>query len=229
MISSRAALRMYIRNAYRMSSTVYPSKQEALFVHIPLKAVTNLDLERFKVEETVYKGMQGVVFTLDIPATTTTYFPRTYMNAIAQFQEQNIDTKTTIYRNLAFTDLRKAFTAQTHKEIAQSSGKGYGDWVVIELSSDQQKFFHPASNYIIGDTTAWLCFLNHSKAKTSRVIAKEFNDTMIYALASTYFLASEDARQVADILWEEAYPMQTSLKDEAQQFINDYQEAHGGF
>lgn len=229
MISSRASLRMYIRNNYKVACTVYPSKQEALFVHIPIKAVTELDIERFKVIEAVYKGLSGVVFTLDIPSTTITYLPRTYINAITQLQEQNIVAKTTMYRNLAFTDLRKAFPAQTGTEVMNSNGQGYGDWAVLELPLDQHKFFHPASNYIIGDSTAWLCFLNHSKSKTSRVIAKEFNDTLIYALASAYFVAPEDSRQLADTIWEQAYPMQTTLKEEAQRFINEYQEAHGEF
>ena len=224
MITSRKALRLYIAKTYSSTSTVYPAKTEALFAALDIAKIHELDLLRFAVKSTTYKHMQGVVFYLSTPASSVTYLPRTFGNCLAELALKDINPIPKPYKNCSFVDLTKNFP-----HVKSSNGKGYGDWFVIELPLAESAYFHPDANYIIGDSAAWLCFMNRSKAYNSRIVAKEHNDMLLYVLASAYFNADEEVRKFSDNLWESEYPMQGSLQDEAQHIIDEWNEAHGGF
>lgn len=223
-ITSRAALRQYIRLTYGIKSTVYNPygwEQTSLFVAMPLARVHPLDLERFQCIESTWKTQRGVIFNLDLTNSSLKYYPRTFAN----FMLETGSIASQSFANLSFNELQQTFTIATHNTIVTAQGKQvFGDWTVVEISLDKVKYIHPEAFAIIGDTTAWVCFISHSRQKTHKQIERSFNESLLYALASVYLIASDELKEMGEAVWAQRQPMGSKLAEEAQHIVDEVNE-----
>jgi hypothetical protein len=129
------------------------------------------------------------------------------------------------FANLSFNELQQTFTIATHNTIATAQGKQvFGDWTVVEISLDKVKYIHPEAFAIIGDTTAWVCFISHSRQKTHKQIERSFNESLLYALASVYLIASDELKEMGEAVWAQRQPMGSKLAEEAQHIVDEVNE-----
>ena len=223
-ISTRAALRQYIWRQYAKKSTVYNPygwEADSLFIPIPLSSIRVLDLEKFAVQEATWKNQKGVVFSLGEAAESIKYYPRTFAN----FMLESGCTVSQSFANQSFNELQKTFELATHDKVVTAQGKTiFGDWTVVAISLEKVKFIHPDAFAIIGDSTAWVCFISHSRQKTHKMIEVSFNESLLYSLASAYLFAPSEIREMADALWEQRQPLGSKLKDEAQHIVDEVNE-----
>lgn len=223
-VTSRAALRQYIQLTYGTKSTVYNPygwAQTSLFVAMPLARVHPLDLERFQCEEGLWKNQRGVIFNLNIANNNLKYYPRTFAN----FMLESGFTTSQSYANLSFNELQQTFTLATHDTVVKAQGKQiFGDWTVVEVSLDKVKYIHPAACAIIGDRTAWVCFISHSRQKTHKQIEKDFNESLLYALAGVFLVAPKDLKEMGEAVWAQRQPMGSTLEQEAQHLVDEVNE-----
>lgn len=223
-ITSRAALRQYILLKYGTKSTVYNPygwEQISLFVDMPLARIHPLDLERFQCTEDIWKNKRGVIFTLNAANASIKYYPRTLNNFILETGLTAIQA----YANLSFNELQQTFTIATHDKVVKAQGKQiFGDWSVIEVPLDKVKYIHPAAFSIIGDSTAWVCFISHSRQKTHKAIQQSFNESLLYALAGVFLVAPKELKEMGEAVWAQRQPMGSTLEQEAQHLVDEVNE-----
>lgn len=223
-ITSRAALRQYIRLTYGIKSTVYNPygwEQTSLFVVMPLARVHPLDLERFQCSESIWKTQRGVIFNLDYVNSSLKYYPRTFAN----FMLETGLTASQSFANLSFNELQQTFTITTRDKVAKAQGKQvFGDWTIVEVPLDKAKYIHPEAFAIIGDMTAWVCFISHSRQKTHKQIERDFNESLLYALAGVFLVAPKELKDMGEAVWEQRQPMGSTLEQEAQHLVDEVNE-----
>lgn len=223
-ITSRAALRQYIRLTYGIKSTVYNPygwEHTSLFVAMPLSRVHPLDLERFQCIASTWKTQKGVIFNLSLANSSLKYYPRTFAN----FMLEAGFTASQSFANQSFNELQQTFTLATHDKVVTAQGKQvFGDWTVVEVPSDKVKFIHPEAFAIVGDSTAWVCFISHSRQKTHKQIERDFNESLLYALASVYLIAPDELKESGEAVWAQRQPMGSKLVEEAQHIVDEVNE-----
>lgn len=223
-LTSRAALRRYILMQYCLKSTVYNPygwDKITLFVAMPFTKVHQLDVENFQVEEARWKGQKGVIFTLNLDTDCMKYYPRTFTN----FMLESGFTSSQSYANLSFNELQQTFTIATHDKVVKTQGKQiFGDWTIVEVPSDKTKYIHPAAYAIIGDSTAWVCFISHSRQKTHKAIQQQFNESLLYALAGVFLVAPKELKDMGEAVWAQRQPMGSTLEQEAQELVDEVNE-----
>ena len=223
-VTSRAALRQYILLKYGTKSTVYNPygwEQTSLFVAMPLSRVHPIDMERFQCTEDIWKNQRGVVFTLNTSNASIKYYPRTLGN----FMMETGLTAIQAYANLSFNELQQTFTIATCNQVVKAQGKQvFGDWTIVEIPVNKVKYIHPAAFAIIGDNTAWVCFISHSRQKTHKAIQQQFNESLLYALAGVFLVAPKELKAMGEAVWAQRQPMGSTLEEEAQHLVDEVNE-----